>query len=75
MANKNTIPENYNVAAHVPRIVESINFAQTYYLFRTDGTEIKFTTNWKGEILSYKHTLNSTEIAYIRKNILNDPKN
>lgn len=71
MANKNTIPEKHNVAAHVPIIVESLNYAQTYFLFRTDGTEITFTTNWKGEIRSYKHTLNSNEIAYIRKTILN----
>lgn len=75
MANKNTIPEKFNVASHVPRIVESLNFAQTWYLFRTDGTEIKFTMDWSRQITSYKHTLNSNEIAYIRKTILSDAEN
>jgi len=75
MANKNIMREKYNIAAHTPVIVESLNFAQTYYLFRTDGTEVKFTTEWNGKIMSYKHTLNSNEIAYIRKTILKDAKN
>ena len=72
MESKNITPEkkNYNVTEHVPKIVESLHLANTYFLFRADGTQIRFTTI-NGELRSKQHILNSNEISYIRKNIIN----
>jgi len=60
----------YIIAEHVPKIVASLHLASTYFLFRADGTEIRFTTI-NGELRSKQHILNSNEINYIRKNIMN----
>jgi len=71
MESKNITQEKkpYNVAQHEPKIVASLVQASTYFLFRADGTEIKFTTI-DGELRSKQHILNSNEINYIRKNII-----
>lgn len=57
----------YDVHKHRYIIFSSLTVARTYYLYRTNGAEIKFEIDQKGRLLAYKHTLHSGEIAAIRK--------
>jgi hypothetical protein len=75
MENRNTTPvKRYRVADHIPIIVESLNRASTFFLFRNSGLEIEFTTI--AGVLSSKHNkLDPFEVSHIKKTILNKHNN
>lgn len=61
----------FKVHKHVPTIVPSMSRASTFFLFRANGDEIEFTTI--GGKLESKYTiLNSSEINYINKKIIDN---
>ena len=61
----------FKVHKHIPTIVESLNRASTFFLFRANGDEIEFTTIG-GKLESRYHILNSSEISYINKKIIDN---
>ena len=76
MESKSTTAEKtpFKVHKHIPTIVESLNRASTFFLFRADGKEIEFTTIG-GKLESKYHILNSSEINYINKKIIDNDTN
>ena len=76
MGSKNIIAEKtpFKVHKHIPMIVESLNRASTFFLFRANGDEIEFTTIG-GKLESKYHILNSSEINYINKKIIDNDTN
>ena len=61
----------FKVHKHIPTIVASMSRASTFFLFRSNGDEIEFTTI--GGKLESKYTiLNSSEINYINKKIIDN---
>ena len=64
----------FKVHKHIPTIVPSMSRASTFFLFRANGDEIEFTTI--GGKLESKYTiLNSSEINYINKKIIDNDTN
>ena len=64
----------FKVHKHIPTIVPSMSRASTFFLFRADGKEIEFTTIG-GKLESKYHILNSNEINYINKKIIDNDTN
>ena len=76
MESKSTTAEKtpFKVHKHIPTIVPSMSRASTFFLFRANGDEIEFTTI--GGKLESKYTiLNSSEINYINKKIIDNDTN
>ena len=61
----------YNIAKHTPVILPSLSRASTFFIFRAQGVEVEFTTV-NNKIFCRDYVLNSTEIAFINKTILNN---
>ena len=61
----------FKVHKHTPTIVASMSRASTFFLFRANGDEIEFTTIG-GKLESKYHILNSSEINYINKKIIDN---
>ena len=76
MESKSTMREKtpFKVHKHIPTIVPSMSRASTFFLFRADGKEIEFTTIG-GKLESKYHILNSSEINYINKKIIDNDTN
>ena len=76
MESKSIIVEKtpFKVHKHIPTIVPSMSRASTFFLFRADGKEIEFTTIG-GKLESKHHILNSSEINYINKKIIDNDTN
>ena len=76
MESKSIISEKspFKVHKHIPTIVASMSRASTFFLFRANGDEIEFTTIG-GKIESKYHILNSSEINYINKKIIDNDTN
>ena len=76
MGSKNTTAEKtpFKVHKHIPTIVPSMSRASTFFLFRANGDEIEFTTIG-GKLESKYHILNSSEINYINKKIIDNDTN
>ena len=76
MESKSTTAEKtpFKVHKHIPTIVPSMSRASTFFLFRSDGKEIEFTTIG-GKLESKQHILNSSEINYINKKIIDNDTN
>ena len=73
MESKSTTAEKtpFKVHKHIPTIVPSMSRASTFFLFRANGDEIEFTTIG-GKLESKYHILNSSEINYINKKIIDN---
>ena len=76
MESKSTTAEKnpFKIHKHIPTIVPSMSRASTFFLFRADGKEIEFTTIG-GKLESKYHILNSSEINYINKKIIDNDTN
>ena len=76
MENKSIMREKtpFKVHKYIPTIVPSMSRASTFFLFRADGKEIEFTTIG-GKLESKYHILNSSEINYINKKIIDNDTN
>ena len=76
MESKNITAEKtpFKVHKHIPTIVASMSRASTFFLFRSNGDEIEFTTIG-GKIESKYRILNSSEINYINKKIIDNDTN
>ena len=64
----------FKVHKHIPTIVPSMSRASTIFLFRANGDEIEFTTIG-GKLESKYAILNSSEINYINKKIIDNDTN
>ena len=64
--------KTFDVYKYIPLILPSLTIAKTYFIFRTNGDEVKFTINDRGQILAFKYALNSNEIAHVRLYLANE---